>query len=113
MSNEQALPPKKDIEKLVTVEEDIKKVLNGKKTATRRNGRYADAGDIMTLRGTQFKVDRVYRQTLGEVTEEHAKQEGYENLEAYREAILGFHPGMKWLPEMKVWVHEYSMLDEA
>ena len=39
------LPPKTcSIERLVTMEEDVKKVLSGEKTATRRNGRYAEVG---------------------------------------------------------------------
>ena len=46
------LPPKTcSIDRLVTKEEDVQKVLEGKKTATRRNGRYADVGEIMELKG--------------------------------------------------------------
>ena len=49
------LPPKTcSIERLVTKEEDVQKVLEGKKTATRRNGRYADVGEIMELKGKKF-----------------------------------------------------------
>jgi len=103
-----ALPPKTcTIERLVTIPEDIEKVIAGKKTATRRNGRYADIGEIMTLNGYEFVVDSVYSQTLGELTDEHAMQEGYETLEDYKQSILSLHEGMPWLPKMKVWVHEY------
>ncbi|MFO1442486.1 ASCH domain-containing protein [Bacillus sp. Bva_UNVM-123] len=103
-----ALPPKTcTIERLVTVPEDVEKVIAGKKTATRRNGRYADIGEIMTLNGHEFVVEKIYSQTLGELTDEHAKQEGYETVEEYKEAILSYHNGMPWLPQMKVWVHEY------
>ena len=83
--------------------EDVKKVINGKKTATRRNGRYADVGEIMTLQGKEFVVERVYSQSLGELTDEHAKQEGYETVEEYKQSILSYHPGMPWLPQMKFW----------
>ncbi|KMY52677.1 MULTISPECIES: ASCH domain-containing protein [Bacillaceae] len=103
------LPPKTcTIERLVTVPADVEKVLNGKKTATRRNGRYADIGEIMTLEGQEFVVERVYSQSLGELTDEQAKQEGYESLEEYKDSILSMHPGMPWVPSMKVWVHEFS-----
>ncbi|OMP66444.1 ASCH domain-containing protein [Domibacillus epiphyticus] len=107
--NEQAaLPPKTcTIERLVTKEEDVQKVLNGEKTATRRNGRYADIGEIMTLEGRDFVVERVYSQSLGELTDDHAKQEGYETVEEYKNSILSYHPGMPWLPQMRVWVHEF------
>ncbi|MGC4378687.1 ASCH domain-containing protein [Fictibacillus sp. Mic-4] len=107
-----ALPPKTcTIDRLVTVPEDIQKVLAGEKTATRRNGRYADIGEIMTLEGKQFVVENVYSQTLGELTDEHARQEGYRNVEEYKEAILSFHPGMPWLPHMRVWVHEFRPVE--
>ncbi|MGP4105892.1 ASCH domain-containing protein [Virgibacillus sp. L01] len=97
------------IDKLVTIEADIDKVIDGKKTATRRNGRYADVGEVMTLKGQAFIVRNVYEQKLGEITDEHAVQEGYQDAEGYKNAILSIHPGMKWEPKMKVWVHEYEL----
>lgn len=99
------------IERLVTMESDVKKVLEGKKTATRRNGRYADVGEIMTLEGQQYRIDRVYEQSLGELTDADAKREGFDTVDEYKESILSYHPGMPWLPHMKVWVHEFSKVD--
>jgi uncharacterized protein YhfF len=108
-----SLPPKTcSIERLVTKEEDVQKVLEGKKTATRRNGRYADIGEIMELKGKKFAVEKVYSQTLGELTDEHARQEGYDSVEEYKQSILSFHPGMPWLPQMSVWVHEFTLVNE-
>ena len=111
MTNQQQnadLPPKTcSIDRLVTVKEDVQKVLEGKKTATRRNGRYADVGEVITLEGQNFVVERVYSQSLGELTDEHARQEGYDSLEDYKQSILSMHPGMPWLPQMRVWVHEF------
>lgn len=104
-----ALPPKTcTIDRLITVKSDIEKVLSGQKTATRRNGRYADVGEIMTLEGHKFVIDKVYSQSLGELTDDHVKQEGYSNVEEYKQSILSIHPGMPWLPQMRVWVHEFS-----
>ncbi|WP_066295281.1 ASCH domain-containing protein [Bacillus sp. FJAT-29937] len=116
MTNEnenQALPPKTcTIERLITLPADIELVLAGKKTATRRNGRYADVGEIMDLQGHQFVIEKVYSQSLGELTDEHAKQEGYETVEDYKQSILSYHPGMPWLPQMRVWVHEFRPVSE-
>lgn len=115
MSNheEQVLPEKTcTIDRLITVESDIKMVLEGKKTATRRNGRYADVGEIMELKGKKFRIDNVYSQALGELTDEHARTEGYETVEDYKQSILSYHPGMPWLPQMRVWVHEFSPVQE-
>ncbi|CAM4104461.1 ASCH domain-containing protein [Lederbergia lenta] len=103
-----ALPPKTcTIERLVTVPADIEKVIKGEKTATRRNGRYADIGEVMILQDREFVVERVYSQALGEMTDEHAQQEGFATLDEYKESILSMHPGMPWVPKMKVWVHEF------
>jgi hypothetical protein len=109
----EALPPKTcTIDRLVTVPEDVQKVLEGKKTATRRNGRYADIGEVMELEGKKFKVHRVYSQSLGELTDEHAKDEGFTTVDEYKETILSYHPGMPWLPQMRVWVHEFALLND-
>ncbi|PYZ95036.1 hypothetical protein CR194_05850 [Salipaludibacillus keqinensis] len=113
MTNNEPLPPKTcEIDRMITKPEDIKKVLQGKKTATRRNGRYADPGEIMHLEGKSFRVERVYRQTLGDLTDEIANQEGYENLEAYKQSILSIHPGMPWKDDMKVWAHDFSAVED-
>ncbi|WP_442598854.1 ASCH domain-containing protein [Neobacillus sp. D3-1R] len=108
-----ALPPKTcSVDRLVTLPADVELVLAGKKTATRRNGRYADVGEIMTLQGKDFVVEKVYSQSLGELTDEHAKQEGFETVEEYKQSILSYHPGMPWLPQMRVWVHEFRPVNE-
>lgn len=110
-NNNNELPPKScSIERLVTVPEDIEKVINGQKTATRRNGRYADVGEIMKLEDYQFVVGNVYEQTLGGLTDDDAKQEGYETVEEYKNSILSTHPGMPWTPDMKIWVHEFALV---
>ncbi|GAA0595688.1 hypothetical protein GCM10009001_09760 [Virgibacillus siamensis] len=96
------------IDKLVTIPKEVEKVLSGGKTASRRNGIYADVGEIMELQGEKFKVEAVYPQYLGDITDEDAVKEGYADLESYQQAILSIHPGMRWSPKMRVWVHEYT-----
>ncbi len=112
MSN-QELPPKTcTVDRLVTNSEDVEKVIQGTKTATRRNGRYADVGEIMELKGNKYIVNNVYSQALGELTDEHAQQEGFQSVEEYKDSILSYHPGMPWLPKMRVWVHEFTLVNE-
>ncbi|SFJ17476.1 hypothetical protein [Thermoflavimicrobium dichotomicum] len=102
------LPPKTcTIDRLITNPEDIERVLKGDKTATRRNGRYADPGEIMELQGYRFEVYHVYQQSLGELTDQDAQSEGFSSVDAYKDHILSLHPKMPWLPQMKVWVHEF------
>jgi hypothetical protein len=112
MTEQTGLPPKTGtIDRLITMEEDVKMVLEGKKTATRRNGRYADPGETMTLEGRQFVVERVYSQSLGEITDDDARREGFATAEDYKQSILAIHPGMPWLPQMRVWVHEFRPVE--
>lgn len=113
MNNDNSgLPPKTcSIEKLVTNRKDVDKVLAGNKTATRRNGRYADPGEIMLLEDRKFLVERVYSETLGDLNDAKARQEGYNSVEEYKQSILKFHPGMPWLPHMGVWVHEFAEVE--
>jgi N4-acetylcytidine amidohydrolase len=107
------LPPKTcTIDRLVTMPDDVNKVLKGRKTATRRNGRYADVGEIMVLGDKKFIVERVYSQSLGELTDENAHQEGYDTVEEYKQSILSYHPGMPWLPQIRVWVHEFRSVND-
>lgn len=106
---EKLAPKTGTLDKLITKPADIAKVLAGEKVATRRSGRFADVGDTWTLDGQELIMKDVYRQMLGEVSDADAKMEGYENLDGYKESILSLHPGMKWVPEMKVWVHEYGL----
>ncbi|WP_188454267.1 ASCH domain-containing protein [Virgibacillus oceani] len=103
MSNE-----KKDINLLITKQKDIEKIINGEKTAVRRNDRYADKGDTLELDGHQFIVENVYHQKLGQVTEENARQEGYRNLDEYIQALTSIHHGSVWDPNLEVWAHELT-----
>jgi len=104
--NKQDWPEKYDINKLVTRQKDIDKILKGEKTSERRNDRYADVGDELELDGHTFVVEVVYPQKLKTVTEENAKQEGYDNLEEFKETLTSIHHGAVWDPEAVVWAHE-------
>jgi hypothetical protein len=105
--SEELAPKTCTIERLITIEDDIQRVIDGDKLVTRRNGRYADLGEIMELKGKQFEVYKVYQQQLGEMSDEDAKAEGYADMESYKHFILSMHKGMPWIPTMKVWVHEF------
>src|SRR5690625_5555803 len=102
------LPPKvATIDQLVTVPEDIKKVIAGKKQATRRNGRYADTGEVMKLEGHEFVVTSVYREKLKDMKDEDAIREGYDTLADYQSFILSMNTGIICKPELQLWNNEY------
>jgi|SRR5690625_3667490 len=104
--NKRDWPKKYDINKLVSRQEDIDKIINGEKISERRNDRYADSGNEIELNGSTFVVENVYPQKLKDVTDENAQQEGYADLEEFKEALTSIHHGAVWDPEALVWVHE-------
>ena len=106
------LPPKTcSIDRLVRRPELVEAALAGRKTEQRRDGLYAYPGERFTLKGVVFEVVEIRRERLGEMTDEDARREGYENLEAYKQAILSIHPGMRWNPDGYVWVHVFRRVD--
>lgn len=103
--NKQDWPEKYDINKLVSIQESIDKIISGEKISERRNDRYADAGDELILDGHLFVVTDVFPQQLKNVKEQEAKDEGFKDLAAYKEALTSIHHGAVWEPERFVWAH--------
>ncbi|MCY0870154.1 MAG: ASCH domain-containing protein [Firmicutes bacterium] len=104
------LPPKTcTIERLVTRPDDRARIVAGKKTAVRRNGRYADVGERFDVEGHSFVVTRVYRQRFGEMTAADYASEGVTDRIAYEAHLQAVHPGgLRLQDDMQVWVHEFS-----
>src|SRR5690625_6965191 len=100
------------IQQLVTLQSDVEKIKNDQKTAVRRNNRYGEIGDILQFDSHTFTLKNAYEQKLGEMTEENAKEEGFENMQQYKERILSIHQNMKWDPEVKVWVRSEEHTSE-
>lgn len=107
-STHQNSSEKVDIKRMIVSESAVKAVLDGRKRAVRRNSRYADPGDEFALRGHSFEIMQVYRQTVGDMTDADAQDEGFESMRAYKDYIVGIHKGMVWRPDAKVWVHEFE-----
>ncbi|SEM10329.1 hypothetical protein SAMN05192533_10121 [Mesobacillus persicus] len=116
MDNQKTLnelsPKTGPIERLVVRPQDIENVINGTRTVVRRNGRYADVGEIFTLSNKKFVINRVYSMTLGSLTDEDVLQDGFSTVEDYKKAVLSSHHGMTWNPETVVWVHEFSPITQ-
>ncbi|HLQ95611.1 MAG TPA: ASCH domain-containing protein [Pseudogracilibacillus sp.] len=106
--NKNDWPEKYDINKLISIQEDIDKVIKGDKVSERRNDRYADAGDEIQLNNQTFIVSDVYPQKLKEVSEKDANDEGYPGLEEYKDAITSIHHEAVWDPEQVVWAHYFQ-----
>lgn len=96
------------IDKLVTQEKLVSAAIAGRKVQQRRNGVYAYPGEEFELQGTRFKVTDLQRETLGQMTDESARAEGFPDLATYKGLILRVHPGMEWNDKAKVWVHSFE-----
>lgn len=109
------LPPKTcSIERLTTKPEDIERILSGEKQSTRRNGRYADIGEMWNLNGKTFRITGVFRQKISDMTIADFQTEGFESKEEYFAYLDRMHPGMplQALSNGYVWVHQYEPVAE-
>jgi len=103
---------------LIFRREHIDLVIAGVKTVTRRHhkrprkaGRdYAIKSDWVTDTGHRIKIDKVYEQRLGDMTEEDAEKEGGYTLEEFKvvwEQIVG-----PWDPDEVVTVYVFHLVKE-
>lgn len=106
--------PKKTcgIDSLVTHPKLVEAARAGRKTQQRRNGLYAYPGEIFKLDGDRFKVTRVERRRVGDMTDVKARAEGYPSNDAYKDLIPRMHKGMVWDDEALVWVHCFEKISE-
>lgn len=95
------------IDRLVTHPKLVAATKAGMKTQQRRNGVYGWPGETFTLEEMTFIITGLTRQSLGDMTDEDAKAEGYPNLEFYKDIILKMHTGMTWDADSLVWVHTF------
>ncbi len=98
--------------------EHIDQIRSGEKKATRRdwNRRQAVPGNVYIAATELFvshdeadcyiRVDDVYQQPLGEMTEVDARAEGGYTLEEFRDIWRGISGG--WDPELVVYVVEFT-----
>lgn len=96
----------------------LKKVLEGKKTVTRRpverkrGRRIYEIGEKVGITNRYKKPDnfivitRKSRQVLGDMTEEDARKEGFESLEEFQKAWKRIYG--EYNPKQVVWVYEFK-----
>ncbi|MBL4707192.1 MAG: ASCH domain-containing protein [Flavobacteriales bacterium] len=101
-----------DIDRLVRQPKLVAAVLEGRKSQQRRDGIYGYPGETFELEGTTFRIAKLFRQSLGDMTDEDAKAEGYPDLNMYKGLIDKMHPGMPWDNDHLVWVHQFERVAE-
>lgn len=85
----------------------VSKILKGEKTATSRNKRYGDVGDYFYLHDTIFTVSKLESKTLDDVATNHYREEGCISQDEFIELWCKIHPIKGFVPDQKVWYHEF------
>jgi len=80
----------------------------GRVTQLHRGHAYAEEGDTFDIDGTTFEVTDVTHRTLGDLTDEDAKREGSEDLEAYRDRLEAVHETFEWDDDSDVVRHRFE-----
>ncbi|TYL39817.1 hypothetical protein CV102_05910 [Natronococcus pandeyae] len=82
--------------------------LEGDVEQIHRGHQYAAEGDTFTIEGTTFEVTDVTERTLGDLTDEDARAEGMEDLDAYQDVLERAHENFEWDDESEVVRHRFE-----
>ncbi|WP_254537207.1 ASCH domain-containing protein [Halomarina litorea] len=86
--------------------------LDGDITQIHRGNPYAEVGDTFAVDGTTFEVTDVTHRTLGDLTDEDARAEGSEDLDAYRKRLEHAHSdGFEWDDDADVVRHRFERVE--
>ncbi len=84
-------------------------VANGEVTQMHRGQAYAEEGDTFEIDGETFAVVDVTHRTLGDLTDEDARAEGSEDLDAYKRRMEMVHGGnFEWDDDSDVVRHVFE-----
>jgi len=84
----------------------------GRVSQLHRGHKYADEGDTFEIDGQTFVVTDVTHRKLGDLTDEDAKKEGSEDIEAYKERLKQVHSDFEWDDDSDVVRHRFEPADE-
>ncbi|MFP8889770.1 ASCH domain-containing protein [Natrialbaceae archaeon A-CW2] len=82
--------------------------LEGTVTQIHRGHAYAEEGDTFRVEDTTFEIVEITERTLGDLTDEDAKKEGVDDLEAYRQLLERAHDHFEWDDDSEVVLHRFE-----
>jgi len=98
-----------DPSELFPNERTLDAVAAGKMSQIHRGNRYAKEGDTFELDGDTFEVVDVTERKLGDMTDEDARREGSEDLDAYKERMVRAHgSNFEWNEDADVVRHRVA-----
>lgn len=101
-----------DASEVLPSEHIRKQAAAGAITQMHRGQEYASEGDTFEIDGQRFEVTDVTHRTLGDLTDEDAKREGSEDLEAYRQRLERVHDHFEWDPDSDVVRHRFEPVED-
>ena len=84
------------------------KIKQCKKTATSRNKKYGDIGDVFWVENKMFKLDLVVKLPLWFVVTELYPSEGAGTMMELKKVWEDIHPRKGYTPNLEVWYHHWS-----
>ena len=86
------------------------RMLAGEKTATTRNKKYGNGGDLFSAFGHSFRLTKVSKVYLGDVCTTAYEREGFKSQPEFIEVWKKLHPRKGFVPEQEVWFHEFKLV---
>ena len=84
------------------------RMLAGVKTATTRNKKYGNGGDLFCAFGRSFQLTKVIKAYLSGIVYSSYKEEGFKSQLEFIECWKKLHPRKGYVPEQEVWYHEFK-----
>ncbi|MFW5934835.1 MAG: ASCH domain-containing protein [Halolamina sp.] len=82
--------------------------LDGEVTQIHRGQAYAEAGDRFEIDGATFEVVDVTERTLGDLTDEDAREEGARDLDHYKQILRMSHDEFEWDDDDEIVRHRFE-----
>ena len=88
-------------------------MVEGRKTATSRNSRYANGQYMYRQHGYEviIQLQSATRLRLEIIAQDHYLEEGVDSPQAFRDIWAEIHPRKGWRPLDKAWFHKFCVLE--
>ena len=97
-----------DADTLLPSERMREQALDGEVTQIHRGQAYAEEGDTFEIDGVSFEIVDVTDRSLGDMTDEDARNEGARDLEQYKEMLRRSHDAFEWDDDSEIVRHRFE-----
>jgi len=90
----------------------LERLKKGNKSATSRNKKYGEIGDVFVVDGVKYELTAVCKVSLASIRDVCWDIEGCKSPDEFVEVWKDIHPRKGWNPDQKVWFHRFKKLEE-